>query len=126
MKRHWQNGESDESIFQESDRSVPKRKQETFHICSVLEICERWRKIERGKTSKQHACGDSERSKTSEFNYTILDTRVGIHLNNDDTVDISPPSRPMGMDKTKSKDIDKSKNSDNLKMMGQNRAQCQD
>ncbi|CAH1442451.1 unnamed protein product [Lactuca virosa] len=45
----------------------------------------------------------SETSKRSDSDYIASDTRVRINLNDDDIVEISPPSRPIGRDKARRK-----------------------
>ncbi|XP_023730875.1 uncharacterized protein LOC111878587 [Lactuca sativa] len=51
----------------------------------------------------------SKRNRTSESDHTTSDARVQFDLNEDESVPVSPPSRPMGRDKAKSKGKGKGK-----------------
>ncbi|KAL7605201.1 hypothetical protein Lser_V15G20023 [Lactuca serriola] len=91
MKRQWKSRESDEVIL---------------------------KKMLKVKTSDEHIDSGSKRSRTSESDHTTSDARVQFDLNEDELVPVSPPSRPMGRDKTKSKGKDKTSDLDELKEIG--------
>ena len=72
------------------------------------------------KISDEHIDSESKWSRTSESEHTSSDARVGFDLNEDELVQVSPPSRPMGRDKTKNKGKGKTSELDDLKEMGEN------
>lgn len=48
------------------------------------------------KTSDEHINSGSKLSRTSEYDHTTSDARVGFDLNDDESVQVTPSFRPMG------------------------------
>ncbi|XP_023735860.2 uncharacterized protein LOC111883776 [Lactuca sativa] len=103
MKRQWKSGESDEVILQKALKVYQQENLKAFN-----------------KTFDQHIDSGSKRNRTSEFDHTTSDARVQFDLNEDEPVPVSPPSRPLGRDKSKNKGKGKASDSDDLKEMGTN------
>ena len=76
------------------------------------------RKWKASKTSDEHIDGGSKCSRTSKSDHTTCGARVGFDLNDDEPVQVSPPSRPMKMDKSKRKGKGKALDSNESKEMG--------
>ncbi|KAL7605002.1 hypothetical protein Lser_V15G18533 [Lactuca serriola] len=118
MKRQWKSGESDEVILKKALKVYQKENLKTFKFLEVWNFLKDNRKWLSSKTSDQHIDSGSKRSRTSESDHTTSDARVQFDLNEDEPVPVSPPSRPLGRDKSKSKGKGKASDSDDLKEMG--------
>ncbi|XP_042752437.1 uncharacterized protein LOC111905993 [Lactuca sativa] len=114
MKRQWKSGESDELILKKALKVYQKENLKTFKFLEVWNFLKDNRKWLSSKTSDEHIDSGSKRNRTSESDHITSDARVQFDLNEDEHVPVSPPSRPMGRDKSKGKASD----SDDLKEMG--------
>lgn len=101
------------NIYQKEQKKTFK----FFEVWNLLKSNKKWQNL---KTSDEHINSGSKRSRTSEAEHTSSDARVGFDLNEDEPVQVSPPSRPMGRDKTKNKGKGKVSELDDLKEMGYN------
>ncbi|KAL7599502.1 hypothetical protein Lser_V15G24302 [Lactuca serriola] len=118
MKRQWKSGESDEVILKKALKVYQKENLKAFKFLEVWNFLKDNRKWLSSKTSDQHIDSGSKRNRTSESDHTTSDARVQFDLNEDEHVPISPPSRPLGIDKSKSKCKGKASDSDDLKEIG--------
>ncbi|KAL7585265.1 hypothetical protein Lser_V15G42690 [Lactuca serriola] len=120
MKRQWKSGESDEVILQKALKVYQQENLKAFKFLEVWHFLKDNKKWLSSKTFDQHIDSGSKRSRTSESDHTTSDARVQFDLNEDEPVPVSPPSRPLGRDKSKNKGKGKASDSDDLKEMGTN------
>lgn len=83
-------------------------------FCNYVKDNQNWKK---SKISDEHIVSGSKRSRTFESEYITSGAHIGIDLNDDETVQVTPPSRLMGRDEAKRKDKGKAVDSDDLKVM---------
>ncbi|XP_023771991.1 uncharacterized protein LOC111920650 [Lactuca sativa] len=118
MKLQWKRGESDYVILRKALKVYQKENLKAFKFLEVWNFVKDKKKWQSSKLSDEHIDNGSKRNRTSESDHTTLDASVQFDLNEDETVPVSPPSRPMGRDKAKSKGKVKASDSDELKEMG--------
>lgn len=66
-----------------------------------------WKITKKGnwpKKSNEHIDDGLKHSRKSEYEYTTLDAHVGIDLNDDETIQVTPHSQPIVRDEEKRKD----------------------
>lgn len=118
MKRPWKCGENDEVILKKALKVYHQQNKKAFKFIEFQNIVKDNKKWKMNKTSDKHIDSDLQRSRTSESNHTTSDVHVGFDLNDDELIQVTPPSRQWGRDKAKHKDKGKVVYSDDSKEMG--------
>lgn len=95
VQRQWKSGENDELILKKALNMYQKENKKAFKSIDFWNLWKDNQKWEKGKTSEKHIDSGSKRLRTFESDYTTFDVRVGIDFNDDEPVQVTPPSRPM-------------------------------
>ncbi|XP_023748788.1 uncharacterized protein LOC111897047 [Lactuca sativa] len=101
MKRQWKSGENNEVILKKALKVYQKENLKAFKFLEVWNFVKDNKKWQNSKTSYEHIDSGLKRSRTSESDHTTSDAHVQFDLNEDVSIPVSPPSRPMGRDKAK-------------------------